>query len=200
MAGEKDVMIGHTADGRLAVLIEAPQPLPLPVSIFPGIPGWANAELGFHSAFKDFPEEDFFALPDTVDVRFMLVSADPGVRLLNDHGSAWMLPGETFELGIPFFDTHPLFNIPGGTPGNSFAVRIVIQDPSGQFTDSDVVTVTFSPRNTCGADWNHTGAVDSQDFFDFLAGFFSGAADYNFDGVTTSQDFFDFLGAFFVGC
>jgi hypothetical protein len=52
----------------------------------------------------------------------------------------------------------------------------------------------------CQADWNHDGAANSQDFFDFLAAFFALNADFNDDGVTDSQDFFDFLASFFAGC
>jgi len=52
----------------------------------------------------------------------------------------------------------------------------------------------------CRADWNHDQVVNSQDFFEFVQGFFAEDADFNFDETTNSQDFFDFLRAFFEGC
>jgi hypothetical protein len=55
------------------------------------------------------------------------------------------------------------------------------------------------PRE-CNCDWNDSGALNSQDFFDFINAFFAGAADYNDSGVTDSPDFFDFIACFFNGC
>ncbi|MGE3107876.1 MAG: GC-type dockerin domain-anchored protein [Phycisphaerales bacterium] len=52
----------------------------------------------------------------------------------------------------------------------------------------------------CPADWNADLLLNSQDFFAFLADFFTSAADFNGSGSTTSQDFFDYLAAFFNGC
>jgi hypothetical protein len=60
--------------------------------------------------------------------------------------------------------------------------------------------VGVPPPTPCPCDWNQSGGLNSQDFFDFVASFFAGQADFNGDGVTDSQDFFDFLTCLFAGC
>ncbi len=65
------------------------------------------------------------------------------------------------------------------------------------------MTVVGGGASPCPCDWNNSGGINSQDFFDFLVDFFAGNADINMSGSTNSQDFFDFLTCFFMppmGC
>jgi hypothetical protein len=64
----------------------------------------------------------------------------------------------------------------------------------------DTVAVEDALPPACRADWDHSGTVNSTDFFAFLNDFFAGSADINADGATTSSDFFEFLQFFFAGC
>lgn len=54
----------------------------------------------------------------------------------------------------------------------------------------------------CPADYNGSGAVNVQDIFDFLTGWFAGnvRADFNRSGVVNVTDIFDFLAGWFTGC
>ncbi len=83
-------------------------------------------------------------------------------------------------------------------------MRFIAEDAGAgsliEATVDDFVVFTVDCGTPCAPDWNHDGALNSQDFFDFLNSFFAGNADYNRSGATNSQDFFDFLNAFFAGC
>jgi hypothetical protein len=64
---------------------------------------------------------------------------------------------------------------------------------------SCVDTVCLPPVS-CPCDFNESGELNSQDFFDFLNCFFTAGcadADFNDSGEVNSQDFFDFLNCFF---
>jgi len=61
------------------------------------------------------------------------------------------------------------------------------------------------PPPVCACDFSMPAGVSSQDFFDFIAAFFSNdpGADFDHNGSVTSQDFFDFLTCFLdppAGC
>ncbi|HRH98585.1 MAG TPA: GC-type dockerin domain-anchored protein, partial [Prosthecobacter sp.] len=54
----------------------------------------------------------------------------------------------------------------------------------------------------CPADFNHDGAQNVQDIFDFLSAFFSNeiSADADHSGAVSVQDIFSFVGLWFQGC
>ena len=85
---------------------------------------------------------------------------------------------------------------------NPSGVRFFVGGGLGNTMALDNLSIT-EPRPACPCNWNGDDAVNSQDFFDFLDGFFASDADFNGDDVTNSQDFFDFLECFFappMGC
>lgn len=74
-----------------------------------------------------------------------------------------------------------------------------VQDRASDGCDFTRFTAALA-HTSCPADWDHSGAVNSADFFAFVGSFFAGNADFNGDGATNSQDFFDFIQSFFAGC
>jgi hypothetical protein len=95
--------------------------------------------------------------------------------------------------------TTATLTISGANDLNEGTYSVVISRDCGSAT-SQGATLTVAPP--CRPDFDGSGELNSQDFFDFLAAFFagSGAADFNTDRQVNSQDFFDFLAAFFAGC
>jgi hypothetical protein len=148
---EGEIDVGRTAGGLLKVDIEFTQPLELEASIFPGISGYATGEMGMHSIFFDDPTNDFFQLSTAADFRFILVAKDPGMEVWNDTGSGYMGIGDTFFIGPPIFDTHPIWNIVSGTPGNTYSLTLKLRDLNGIYPDSDPFVLSFTPAVPLGA-------------------------------------------------
>lgn len=104
----------------------------------------------------------------------------------------WKLEG----VNIPGA-ANPALLLLGVDAGDAGTYRCDVTNTCGTVTSSDAVVTVES---ACACDWNSDGSLSSQDFFDFIGGFFAGNGDFNEDGTTTSQDFFDFIACFFGGC
>lgn len=89
------------------------------------------------------------------------------------------------------------FSIPAVVTSDAGNYDVIVSNTCGTATSSFATLTIGAP---CACDWNQSGTLTSQDFFDFIAGFFNDNADFNNTGATDSQDFFDFLACFFSGC
>jgi hypothetical protein len=144
-SAEEEILVGRSAAGQLKVDVGFTQPLGLAASIFPGISGYATGELGIHSTILDDQTNDFFQLSTAADFRFILLAKDPGAEVWNDRGSGYMGIRELFFVGQAPFDTHPIWNIVNGTPGNVYSLTLKLHDLNGVYSDSAPFILSFTP-------------------------------------------------------
>lgn len=140
-----ELVVGCDSTGKLVATFDATKPHPLPASRFDGIEGYADAMPGFMSVFVAKPAEDLFPADPQSKLVFVLVDADAGITVWNDHGTAPMKPGDTFSLGNPPFDSHPVWNLVTGEAGKSYGLRLKLRDTTGRHKESDVFSPTFTP-------------------------------------------------------
>jgi hypothetical protein len=141
---EEEIDVGRTALGEVKVEVDITQPLPLSASVYLGITGYATGDVGLHSIFFDDPVNDFFQLSTAADFRLILLAKDPGMEVWNDTGSGYMGIGESFYVGPPLFDTHPIWNLLGGSPGTEYSLTLKLHDLNGIYPDSAPVILRFT--------------------------------------------------------
>lgn len=92
-----------------------------------------------------------------------------------------------------------VLTMPTTTPG-MFIGTLTIHSDDPDLPMRTVTLIGTVEEPACPCDWDQSGELGSQDFFNFIADFFAGNADFNQSGETTSQDLFDFLVCFLGGC
>lgn len=142
--GHAELLVGCDASGRLRVRDDATAPFPLPASRFPGIEGYAEVFPGFSTALGARAAADLQPVDASADLVFVLESGDDGIAVWNDHGTATMKPGESFRLGHPPFDSHPVWNVRVGATGGPFKLRLRLRDTTGRYEDSEVFAPAFA--------------------------------------------------------
>ena len=169
-----EILVAHNSANQLVPHIHEPQPVEIPVSIFPGIPGYATGLIGFESLAIEDPDEDLYLLSSTAHITATLVAIDAGARIY-DGGQPMAVGGVLDFFNIPF-DYHPIFCIPNelAEHGEGFTMHFVLHDLSGQYTDSDEFTLSITPEHTgpeCDSiDFNNdTSLFDPQDIDAFLS-------------------------------
>ncbi|MBC7773557.1 MAG: hypothetical protein H7210_13765, partial [Pyrinomonadaceae bacterium] len=147
--------------------------------------------------------------PCAGDFNVSLCAGSTGDTIFNAYSSLACPPDQANEIacdddGCGGVGGPSIANINGIAAGAHVLIRIShFGGSTGEQGAFVISRVGGSCGPTCPCDWNSSGSLNSQDFFDFLVSFFGGNADFNNSGTTNSQDFFDFLVCFFTpptGC
>ena len=140
---EQVIVVGRSAGGELRIHSDFDQPVELPVSIFPGMPGYATGELALHSTILDDPTNDFFQLSVAADFRLILLAKDPGMEVWG--GTSYLGTNDSLFVGASPFDVHPIWNLVNGTPGDAYSLTLKLRDLNGIYPDSSPFVLSFTP-------------------------------------------------------
>jgi hypothetical protein len=116
-----------------------------------------------------------------------------GNGIFHYDGASWEVVTTLPDVSSPVLSG---VDAPAGTP--SCDLWAAGRQVPGQHLTT--LTVRATGGESCRADFNGDAAVNSDDFFTFLADFFQGTADFDGDGAVNSDDYFAYLTTYFKGC
>ncbi|MFN0242285.1 MAG: hypothetical protein ACKVWV_05275 [Planctomycetota bacterium] len=143
--GHPEMVVGRNAENELAIVVEGEQPFRLPASRFVGIEGYSDGAPGFRSLAEPTPDGKLVPIDPASNIEFVFLGADEGLFVFNDRGTGYMKPGEVFKVGTPFFDTHPVWNLPKGDSKKTYSLKVRLRDSTKKHKDSAEITATFAP-------------------------------------------------------
>ncbi len=143
-----EIVVGVDGSGRLVARVDPERLHPLAASRFPGIDGYADAFPGFSSLFEARPDDGLLLADPASSLEFVLLAADEGLAVWNDHGTGPMQVGESFSLGHPPFDSHPLWRCLPGEAGRRYEVRLQLRDTTGRHAASEPFVAAFTPDDS----------------------------------------------------
>jgi hypothetical protein len=157
--------------------------------------GRADTVGAVYDAWISVPADNLYTLSTESDdgsklyVGNTLLVSNDGLHGMTKVGADIGLKAGRHHIRVEFFEN-------GGGAG------LIVRSKPLNGTEVVVPASAWTRSVPCAPDYNGTGGLTVQDIFDFLNGWFAGAAaaDFNRDGVIAVQDIFDFLNAWFAGC
>src|SRR5262245_27794386 len=140
-----EIVVACDAAGKLVAKFDSAKPYPLSASSLTWIDGYAGAIPGVSSLFEPSPADGLFPPSPKSNLVLVFLGADEGAGVWNDRATDLMRPNETFALGPPFFDTHPIWNLAKGAAAKPHAIRMQLRDKAGIHKDSEIFAPTFAP-------------------------------------------------------
>lgn len=178
--GHDEILCGTNGAGQLKARLDIIQPLLLDQK-FAGFDGISGAPAGLTTPTADEPGEEFYVLPATSDIVYVLTGVGHGITMYN--ALTPMIPGDQFPLGSPYFHVHPVWTIEHHHAGETIGITGFFRDLSGQNADSDVFEMTFTttPPPPCDGDVSGDEHVD---FVDITAVLANWGNPYDFSSIT----------------
>lgn len=137
------VEVGRTANNKIFPHYHQHHPIELYPSVVPDVTGWMTFDFGFESVLTDDPGHDLFTLDARANLDMILISADPGLGVIDQTGGH--LPhGAPYQLGGAYFHVHPTWNALTPAFGSELALTFILRDRANFSSDSDPITITFT--------------------------------------------------------